>query len=105
MVKRGMEWWDKKWARLDNKPSTTPYTQLSAALLAMGEPDASSEIRYLGRQRERDGPTDARGRPEHGGPEAGEFAILGHTDSPLGLMGRPTRSPISDWRDLRFQKA
>jgi uncharacterized protein YjbI with pentapeptide repeats len=54
MVKRGMEWWDKKWARLDNKPSTTPYTQLSAALQAMGKPAASNEIRYLGRQRERD---------------------------------------------------
>jgi hypothetical protein len=54
MVRRGMEWWDKKWARLDKRFSTTPYTQLSATLLAMGDPEASNEIRYLGRERERD---------------------------------------------------
>jgi hypothetical protein len=54
MLTRDMEWWDKKWARLDEQFSTTPYTQLDAALLAMGKPAASNAIRYLGRQRERD---------------------------------------------------
>jgi hypothetical protein len=39
-------------ARLDEQASTTPYTQLAAALAAMGQPAAADEIRYRGRERD-----------------------------------------------------
>jgi uncharacterized protein YjbI with pentapeptide repeats len=54
MCERGMEWWDKNWARLDPKYSPAPYTQLANALTSMGDRDAANEIRYLGRVRARE---------------------------------------------------
>jgi hypothetical protein len=48
-----MEWWDN-WARLDPEYSPAPYTQLAAAFTKLGDRDAASEIRYLGRERERE---------------------------------------------------
>jgi uncharacterized protein YjbI with pentapeptide repeats len=54
MRERGMEWWDKNWARLDPSYSPAPYAQLASALTSMGDRDAANEIRYLGRVRERD---------------------------------------------------
>jgi uncharacterized protein YjbI with pentapeptide repeats len=51
---RGMEWWDKNWARLDTTYSPTPYTKLAAAMAKVGDQDAANEIRYLGRERERE---------------------------------------------------
>jgi len=54
MRERGMEWWDKNWARLDTNYSPTPYTQLAAAMTKAGDRDAANEIRYLGRERERE---------------------------------------------------
>jgi hypothetical protein len=53
MRARGMEWWDN-WARLDPEYSPAPYTQLAAAFTKLGDRDAASEIRYLGRERERE---------------------------------------------------
>jgi hypothetical protein len=50
---RGMEWWDKKWARLDDY-SPTPYLQLTSALTSLGYRDEANEIRYLGRKRARE---------------------------------------------------
>jgi hypothetical protein len=52
MRARGMEWWDKNWARLDSDYSPAPYAQLAAALTSAGDRDAANEIRYLGRARE-----------------------------------------------------
>lgn len=54
MHDRGMDWWDKNWARLDLGYSPAPYAQLAAALTSAGDPDAANEIRYLGRDRQRD---------------------------------------------------
>jgi hypothetical protein len=54
MRKRGMDWWDKNWARLDPDYSPAPYAQLAAALTSAGDRDAANEIRYLGRVRERE---------------------------------------------------
>ena len=48
-----MDWWDKNWARLDPDYSPTPYAQLAAAWTNAGDRDAADEIRYLGRERER----------------------------------------------------
>jgi uncharacterized protein YjbI with pentapeptide repeats len=53
MRARGMRWWDN-WARLDPKYTPTPYTQLAAALSKSGDPDDANEVRYLGRERERE---------------------------------------------------
>jgi hypothetical protein len=54
MRARGMEWWDKNWARHDPNYSPAPYAQLAAALTSAGDRDAANEIRYLGRVRERE---------------------------------------------------
>ena len=54
MRSRGMGWWDNNWARLDPDYSPAPYAQLAAALTSAGDRDAANEIRYLGRERERD---------------------------------------------------
>ena len=48
-----MLWWDR-WAQLDKEYSPTPYSQLAAVLTAYGDRDAANQIRYLGRERERD---------------------------------------------------
>jgi uncharacterized protein YjbI with pentapeptide repeats len=53
MRMRGMIWWDK-WARLDPDYSPFPYAQLAAAWMNLGDRDAANEIRYLGRERERE---------------------------------------------------
>ena len=53
MRARGMDWWDN-WARLDPDYSPAPYAQLAAALTNAGDRDAANEIRYLGRERERE---------------------------------------------------
>jgi uncharacterized protein YjbI with pentapeptide repeats len=50
---RSIEWWDK-WVRLDSDYSPTPYAQFAAAFTDSGERDAASDIRYLGRERERE---------------------------------------------------
>jgi hypothetical protein len=50
---RSMKWWDK-WARLDPAYSPTPYAQLAAAFTNSGNRDAANDIRYLGRERERE---------------------------------------------------
>jgi uncharacterized protein YjbI with pentapeptide repeats len=54
MRARGMEWWDKNWARLDPDYSPAPYTQLAAVFTNMGDRDAANEIRYRSRVRERE---------------------------------------------------
>ena len=53
MRMRGMIWWDK-WARLDPDYSPFPYAQLAAAWISSGDRDAANEIRYFGRERERE---------------------------------------------------
>ena len=50
---RSVEWWDR-WARLDPDYSPTPYAQFAAAFTDSGDRDAASDIRYLGRERERE---------------------------------------------------
>jgi hypothetical protein len=50
----GIDWWDKNWARLDPEYSPVPYSQLAAVLTASGYRDEANEIRYLGRNRERE---------------------------------------------------
>ena len=50
---RSIEWWDR-WARLDSDYSPTPYAQFAAAFTNSGHRDAASDIRYLGRERERE---------------------------------------------------
>ena len=50
---RSIEWWDR-WARLDPDYSPTPYAQFAAAFTNSGHRDAASDIRYLGRERERE---------------------------------------------------
>ena len=52
-VVRGMDWWDR-WARLDTDYSPSPYVQLASVLTAGGYRDDANEIRYLGRERERE---------------------------------------------------
>jgi hypothetical protein len=54
MRARGMDWWDKDWARHDTNYSPAPYAQLATALTSAGDRDAANEIRYLGRVRERE---------------------------------------------------
>ena len=54
MCARGMEWWDKNWARLDPSYSPAPYAQLANTLTSIGGRDSANEIRYLGRVRERE---------------------------------------------------
>jgi uncharacterized protein YjbI with pentapeptide repeats len=49
----GIDWWDE-WARLDSTYSPTPYAQLGAAFASTGDRDAANEIRYRGRERERE---------------------------------------------------
>jgi hypothetical protein len=51
---RDMKWWDQHWARLDTGDSVTTYAQLAAALVAAGDRSSANEIRFRGRQRERD---------------------------------------------------
>jgi uncharacterized protein YjbI with pentapeptide repeats len=53
MRNRGMPWWDR-WVRRDPNYTPTPYIQISTALVAAGDRDASNEIRFLGRERERE---------------------------------------------------
>ena len=53
MLKRGAGWWDSKWAHLNIKYTPSPYSQLAAAFLAMGDREDANEIRYLARERER----------------------------------------------------
>lgn len=53
MLKRGADWWDSNWANLNIKYSPSPYSQLSAAFLAMGDRDDANEIRYRAREHER----------------------------------------------------
>ncbi|HEY8031541.1 MAG TPA: hypothetical protein VIF02_03925 [Methylocella sp.] len=60
---RGMDWWDN-WARRDPNYSPAPYAQLAAALTSLGDRDAANEIRYLGRERERE---EARRQHNFGG--------------------------------------
>ena len=50
---RGMDWWDKNWAQRDEY-SPGPYAQLAAALTNSGDRQAANEIRYLGREAERE---------------------------------------------------
>jgi hypothetical protein len=52
MRARGMDWWDN-WARRDPNYSPTPCAQLAAALTSLGDRDAANEIRFRGRERER----------------------------------------------------
>lgn len=54
MRARGPDWWEKNWARLDRDYSPAPYAQLAAAFTNMGDREAANEIRYLGRERERE---------------------------------------------------
>ena len=51
--KRKIALWDN-WARLDPDYSPASYAQLATALTNSGDRDAANEIRYLGRQRERE---------------------------------------------------
>lgn len=50
---RGREYWDK-WARLDPDFSPLTYTQLAAVFVNEGERDAADDMRFLGRERERE---------------------------------------------------
>jgi hypothetical protein len=50
---RSVSWWDN-WARLDPDYSPTPYAQLAAAFTNSGDRNAADDIRYLGRERERE---------------------------------------------------
>jgi hypothetical protein len=50
---RSIKWWDR-WARLDPDYSPTPYAQFAAAFTNSGDRDAANDIRYLGRERERE---------------------------------------------------
>jgi uncharacterized protein YjbI with pentapeptide repeats len=52
--KRDVDWWDKNWAKLDTDYSPAPYAQLAAALMSAGARDDANEIRYRGRERERE---------------------------------------------------
>jgi hypothetical protein len=52
-VRERSMWWDK-WARLDPDYSPTPYTQLAVAFTNSGDRNAADDIRYLGRERERE---------------------------------------------------
>ena len=45
--------WDN-WLRLDPDYSPTPYIQLAAAFTSSGDRDAAEDIRYLGRERQRE---------------------------------------------------
>jgi hypothetical protein len=53
MRKRGGEFWDK-WARRDPDYSPLTYSQLAAVFTNEGERDTADDIRYLGRERERE---------------------------------------------------
>jgi hypothetical protein len=50
---RSIKWWDH-WVRLDPDYSPIPYAQLAAAFTNSGDRDAANDIRYLGRERERE---------------------------------------------------
>jgi hypothetical protein len=50
---RGKEFWDK-WARLDPDYSPLTYSQLAAVFINEGDKDAADDIRFLGRERERE---------------------------------------------------
>jgi hypothetical protein len=54
MRARGMDWWDKNWARLDTKYSSAPSAQLAAVFTNAGDRDAADDIRYLRHERERE---------------------------------------------------
>jgi hypothetical protein len=51
--KQEIESWDN-WARLDPDYSPASYGQLAAAFTSAGDRDAADDIRYLGRQRQRE---------------------------------------------------
>jgi uncharacterized protein YjbI with pentapeptide repeats len=51
--RRKVELWDD-WVRLDPDYSPAPYTQLAAAFTNSGDRDAADDIRYLGRERQRE---------------------------------------------------
>ena len=51
--KQKIELWDN-WARLDPDYSPTSYAQLATAFANSGDRDAANDIRYLGRERERE---------------------------------------------------
>jgi uncharacterized protein YjbI with pentapeptide repeats len=53
VLKRGVDWWDDKWAKLNIKYTPSPYSQLAAAFSAMGDRDDANEIRYRAREHER----------------------------------------------------
>jgi hypothetical protein len=53
MRRRGGKFWDK-WARLDPDYSPLTYSQLASVFINEGERDAADDIRYLGRERERE---------------------------------------------------
>jgi hypothetical protein len=53
MRSRGKEFWDE-WARLDPDYSPLTYSQLATVFTNEGERDAADDIRYLGRERERE---------------------------------------------------
>jgi hypothetical protein len=50
----GITWWDKNWVQLDPFFSSSPYVQLANAFTAMGDRNSANEIRYLGRERDRE---------------------------------------------------
>ena len=52
MLKRGAEWWDEHWAKLNPQYSPSPYAQLAAAFTALGDRDSANEIRYRARESE-----------------------------------------------------
>jgi len=53
MRQRGGKFWDK-WARLDPDYSPLTYSQLATVFINEGDADAADDIRYLGRERERE---------------------------------------------------
>jgi hypothetical protein len=46
MVRRGADWWDRNFARLDNDFTSSPYEQLAAVFTSAGDHDAADGIRY-----------------------------------------------------------
>jgi uncharacterized protein YjbI with pentapeptide repeats len=53
MRARGMRWWDD-WIRRDPDYSSTPYEQLTAALIFAGDRAGADEMRFLARVRQRE---------------------------------------------------
>jgi hypothetical protein len=50
---RGMKWWDQ-WVRLDEDYSPEPYARLATVMSNAGDREAANEIRFLGRERQRE---------------------------------------------------